>query len=210
MRAGHGGAFLVPSPVCPYTFGMVISFFYLFVFLFAAIIHEVAHGAMAYKLGDPTAKDAGRLTLNPVRHIDPIGSIALPMMLYIFHSPILFGWAKPVPFNPMFLKNPKRDGGLIALAGPATNFAVAASFYGIMTGMSAAGVVVPNLPTFLSIIIYVNVWLGIINLVPLPPLDGSKVLFMLLPKKWHGVELFLEKNGPILLMVLILILLFFF
>lgn len=189
---------------------MVISFFYLFVFLFAAIIHEVAHGAMAYKLGDPTAKDAGRLTLNPVRHIDPIGSIVLPLVLYIVRSPILFGWARPVPFNPMFLKNPKRDGGLIALAGPVMNFAVAASFYGIMSGMSAAGVVVPNLPTFLSIIIYVNVWLGIINLVPLPPLDGSKVLFMLLPKKWHGVELFLEKNGPILLMVLMLLLLFVF
>ncbi|OGM94786.1 hypothetical protein A2524_02270 [Candidatus Wolfebacteria bacterium RIFOXYD12_FULL_48_21] len=202
--------FLVPYLISPYTLGMVIPFFYLFVFLFAAIIHEVAHGAMAYKLGDPTAKDAGRLTLNPIRHIDPVGSILLPVMLYLFQSPILFGWAKPVPFNPMFLKNPKRDGGLIALAGPVSNFAVAAVFYAITTGMSVFGVIIPNLPTFLSIIIFVNVWLGIINLVPLPPLDGSKVLFMLLPKKWHGVELFLEKNGPILLMILILMLLFVF
>lgn len=189
---------------------MVIPFFYLFVFLFAAIIHEVAHGATAYKLGDSTAKDAGRLTLNPAKHIDPVGSIMLPVMLYILHSPILFGWAKPVPFNPMFLKNPKRDGGLIALAGPASNFAVALIFFGISTTMSVAGVAVPNLPTFLSIIIYVNIWLGIINLVPLPPLDGSKVLFMLLPKKWHAVELFLEKNGPILLMLLILTLILVF
>lgn len=188
---------------------MVIPFFYLFVFLFAAIIHEVAHGAMAYRLGDPTAKDAGRLTLNPVKHIDPVGSVLLPLMLYVMRSPILFGWAKPVPFNPIFLKNPKRDGGLIALAGPASNFAVAAIFYGIMAGMSVIGLTVPNLPTFLSIIVYVNIWLGVINLVPLPPLDGSKVLFMLLPKKWHRIELFLEKNGPILLMLLILMLVFF-
>lgn len=189
---------------------MVIPFFYLFVFLFGAIIHEVAHGAMAYRLGDPTAKDMGRLTLNPVKHIDPIGSIALPVILYILQSPILFGWAKPVPFNPMFLKNPKRDSGLIALAGPASNFAVAGIFYGIMTMMAVTGITVENLPTFLSIIIYVNIWLGIINLVPLPPLDGSKVLFMLLPKKWHATELFLEKNGQMLLMVLILVLIFFF
>lgn len=188
----------------------VIAFFYLFVFLFAAIIHEVAHGAMAYKLGDPTAKDAGRLTLNPVKHIDPMGSILLPLILYVLRSPILFGWAKPVPFNPVFLKNPKRDSGLIALSGPMSNFTVALIFYGIMQGMSLAGIVIPNLPTFLSIIIYVNVWLGIINLIPLPPLDGSKVLFMILPKKWHKVELFLEKNGPILLMVLILMLMIFF
>ncbi|AKM78730.1 MAG: Peptidase M50 [Candidatus Wolfebacteria bacterium GW2011_GWE1_48_7] len=189
---------------------MIIPFFYLFVFLFAAIIHEVAHGAMAYKLGDPTAKDAGRLTLNPIRHIDPVGSILLPLILYIMSSPILFGWAKPVPFNPVFLRNPKRDGGLIALSGPMSNFAVAAIFYVIMIGMPAIGAVVPNLPTFLSIIIYVNMWLGIINLVPLPPLDGSKVLFMILPKKWYKVELFLEKNGPMLLMALIFILIFFF
>lgn len=188
----------------------VIAFFYLFVFLFAAIIHEVAHGAMAYKLGDPTAKEAGRLTLNPVKHIDPMGSVLLPLILYILRSPILFGWAKPVPFNPVFLKNPKRDSGLIALSGPMSNFAVALIFYGIMQGMSFAGIVIPNLPTFLSIIIYVNVWLGIINLVPLPPLDGSKVLFMVLPKKWHKVELFLEKNGPMLLMILILVLILFF
>lgn len=189
---------------------MIIPFFYLFVFLFAAIIHEVAHGAMAYRLGDPTARDAGRLTLNPVRHIDPVGSILLPLILYILHSPILFGWAKPVPFNPMFLKKPKRDGGLIALSGPVSNFTVALIFYAIMAGMNATGMVIPNLPTFLSIIVYVNVWLGIINLVPLPPLDGSKVLFMLLPKKWYKVELFLEKNGPMLLMLLILALLFLF
>lgn len=188
---------------------MAISFFYLFVFLFAAIIHEVAHGAMAYRLGDPTAKDAGRLTLNPISHIDPLGSIIIPFILYVTGSSILFGWAKPVPFNPAFLKNPKRDGGLIALSGPVSNFSIAAIFYAIMVGMSGMGVLIPNLPTFLAIIIQVNLWLGIINLVPIPPLDGSKVLFMLLPKKWYKVELFLEKSGPILLILLILFLVFF-
>jgi Zn-dependent protease len=188
---------------------MAISFFYLFVFLFAAIIHEVAHGAMAYRLGDPTAKDAGRLTLNPIKHIDPLGSIIVPLILFMTGSSILFGWAKPVPFNPYLLKNPKRDGGLIALSGPVTNFSVAAIFYVIMMGMSRMGIFIPNLPEFLMIIIQVNVWLGIINLVPIPPLDGSKVLFMLLPKRWYKVELFLEKNGPILLMLLILFLVFF-
>lgn len=188
---------------------MTISFFYLFVFLFAAIIHEVAHGAMAYKLGDPTAKDAGRLTLNPMKHLDPIGSVVVPLILYMTGSSILFGWAKPVPFNPMFLKNPKRDGGLIALSGPATNFTVAAIFYAILVGLPSVGILIPNLPAFLMIIVQVNVWLGIINLVPIPPLDGSKVLFMVLPKKWYKVELFLEKNGPILLILLILFLVFF-
>ncbi|EKD23670.1 MAG: hypothetical protein ACD_81C00198G0007 [uncultured bacterium] len=202
---------------------MIISFFYLFVFLFAAIIHEVAHGAMAYKLGDPTAKDAGRLTLNPVKHIDPMGSIFLPAMLFMLQSPILFGWARPVPFNPAFLKRPKRDSGLIALAGPASNFIIAGIFYG-MLAISGAHVdmfaqvfpwqggwfatINPILPGLLGVIVQVSMWLGVINLVPLPPLDGSKVLFMLLPKKWYGVELFLEKNGPFLLMGLILVLLF--
>ena len=187
-----------------------ISIFYLIVFLFSAIIHEVSHGAMAYKLGDPTAKDSGRLTLNPLKHIDPFGSVILPMILFVLKSPILFGWAKPVPYNPMFLKNPKRDGGLIALAGPMSNFIIAAAFYGIIAAMGVTHTVIdPNLPIFLWIIIQVNVWLGIINLVPIPPLDGSKVLFMALPKKAYFIERLLEKNGPILLLILLVLLTFF-
>ncbi len=187
-----------------------ISIFYLIVFLFSAIIHEVSHGAMAYKLGDPTAKDSGRLTLNPLKHIDPFGSVILPMILFVLKSPILFGWAKPVPYNLMFLKNPKRDGGLIALAGPMSNFIIAAAFYGIIAAMGVTHTVIdPNLPIFLWIIIQVNVWLGIINLVPIPPLDGSKVLFMALPKKAYFIERLLEKNGPILLLILLVLLTFF-
>lgn len=175
----------------------------LVVLLFSAIIHEVSHGLMAYRLGDPTAKDAGRLTLNPIKHIDPVGSIIVPLSLYLLGSPALFGWAKPVPFNPYNLKNPKRDAGLIALAGPASNFLLAIIF-SIFLKLSLF-INVANTPVFIAfnIIILVNVVLGIFNLVPIPPLDGSKILFWILPDSARKFERDFERYGFIILIIFI-------
>lgn len=150
---------------------------FIVILLFSVIFHEVAHGLVAEKLGDPTARFAGRLTLNPIPHIDLFGSILLPAILYLVGSPFIFGAAKPVPVNYSNLRNFKRDMILVALAGPATNFVLA-----IM-----AGVVwrfFPNMSdlgsTIFLEIVTLNLVLGVFNLVPVPPLDGSKVLASLL------------------------------
>lgn len=182
----------------------LILIFYFIVFIFSAIIHEVSHGAAALKFGDTTAKDQGRLTLNPIKHIDPVGSVVLPLMLLVLNSPVIFGWAKPVPFNPFNLKNPKKESGLIALAGPASNLVIAIIF-GIILKLAAlfSGYLNPSIFIFLNIIILVNIILAIFNLTPIPPLDGSKVLFSLLPKKFSSFEMWLEKYGFIILIAFI-------
>ncbi len=179
----------------------VVLIFQFVVFLFAVIIHEVSHGLAAYHLGDPTAKDAGRLTLNPIKHIDPLGSVILPLFLYLAQSPILFGWAKPVPFNPLYLRNPKRDSGLIALAGPGSNLLLAFLFAIILRLFSFF--ISSPLVIFLNIIILVNVVLGIFNLVPIPPLDGSKILFYFLPRGTERYQIVLEQYGFFILLLFI-------
>lgn len=182
----------------------IISIFQLIVLLFSVIIHEISHGFVAYRLGDPTAKDAGRLTLNPLKHIDPMGSIILPLALYIIKSPVLFGWAKPVPFNPLNLKNIKRDSGLIAISGPISNFLVAVIFSLVLKIVIAThfSFTMP-LVIFVNIIILVNIVLAIFNLVPLPPLDGSKVLFSILPRGAERFQMFLERYGFFILIFFI-------
>lgn len=179
----------------------LILIFQFVVFIFAVIIHEVSHGLMAYRLGDPTAKDAGRLTLNPVSHIDPFGSIILPLFLYLAQSPILFGWAKPVPFNPLYLKNPERDSSLIALAGPGSNLFLAVLFAVILKLFGLF--IFPALAVFINIIILVNVVLGIFNLVPIPPLDGSKILFYFLPRGTERYKIIMEQYGFFILLLFI-------
>ncbi|MBI2438088.1 MAG: site-2 protease family protein [Lentisphaerae bacterium] len=147
--------------------------------LFLAIVpHEVAHGYVAWKLGDPTARQARRLTLNPLAHIDPFGSIILPAMLFFMHSPVLFGWAKPVPFNPWYFRNPRQGIMLVGAAGPLTNFVLA-----ILSALlyRAIGFVGEPLTTFLAYLCITNVILGVFNLIPIPPLDGSRVVMGLLP-----------------------------
>ena len=176
-----------------------LALFQITVLIFSAIIHEVAHGAMANYLGDPTAKNLGRLTLNPVKHLDLFGSILLPMLLVLSRSPIIFGWAKPVPYNPLFLRDPKRGAAYIATAGPLANFTVA-----LILGMVLRVAALPDAFTMaLEIIVFINILLGVFNLVPIPPLDGSKLLFAVLGDKHAATERFLEQNGMLILLLFI-------
>lgn len=152
--------------------------FVIAVIMFSAIIHEVMHGVAADKLGDPTARYAGRLTLNPVSHLDPVGSVVLPLILALSSSPFLFGWAKPVPYNPFnFRRGGKWAEAIVAFAGPASNFAIALFAALVMR----ANVLPIEMEGVVFVIVLVNIMLGIFNLIPIPPLDGSKVLSVLLP-----------------------------
>lgn len=184
-----------------------ILIFQLLVLIFSVMIHEISHGFVAEKLGDPTARLAGRLTLNPLRHLDPFGSILLPFLLYYLTSgAMMFGWAKPVPYDPSRLKNPQRAAGQIAAAGPLSNFLIAIVF-GIFLRLSSAldFSAVPLLPLFLGVIVYINILLGVFNLVPIPPLDGSRVLFAILPPTESSARLAasLERYGLFLLLLFV-------
>ena len=183
------------------------SIFFLIILIFSVIIHEISHGFAALYLGDRTAQYAGRLTLNPVPHIDLFGSIILPLMLYLFQSPVLFGWAKPVPYNPYNLKNQKWGPALVGAAGPGSNIFIAVLVGLVIRFLPSIPALSPEfLATFtgtLSVIVFLNLGLAIFNLVPIPPLDGSKVLFSVLPYQWLYVRDFLERNGLILLLIFI-------
>ncbi len=150
----------------------------LIVLIFSAILHEVMHGVAAEKLGDSTARLAGRITLNPLPHIDPIMTILLPTILLLSGSPIIFGAAKPVPVNPLFLKDGRKDMALVALAGPATNLVLA--LLGALLLKSIGGTN-ELLTIVLQYVIIYNVVLGLLNLIPIPPLDGSKFFTIVLP-----------------------------
>ncbi|TSC71113.1 MAG: hypothetical protein G01um101449_139 [Parcubacteria group bacterium Gr01-1014_49] len=152
------------------------------VLILSIIVHEVAHGYAANSLGDPTARLAGRLTLNPLPHIDLMGSIVLPGLLIFTGSPILFGWAKPVPYNPYNLKNQRWGEALVAVAGSATNILLAVVFGLIVRFGPAAGFDASAL-SLAGSISFVNLFLGLFNLIPFPPLDGFTVLRTTLP--WH-------------------------
>ncbi len=181
--------------------------FQLVVLIFSVMLHEISHGYIAEYLGDPTARLAGRLTLNPLKHLDFFGSFLLPVSLFLLSGgSFVFGWAKPVPYNPLYLKNPKTGAGVIAVAGPVSNLLVAAVFGGLLRLMSATGYPLDSaLGFFFSFIIFINLLLAVFNLVPIPPLDGSKVLFALLPETESSFQLmaFLERYGIILILVFI-------
>ena len=154
----------------------------LVVLILSVIAHEVAHGYAANSLGDPTARLAGRLTLNPLPHIDLMGSVVLPALLVFTHSPILFGWAKPVPYNPYNLTNHRWGEALVAVAGSATNIFLAIIFGLIVRFGGAAGLDATAL-SLAAVIAFVNLFLGLFNLIPFPPLDGFTALRAALP--WH-------------------------
>ena len=158
--------------------------------MFSAIVHEVAHGWVAYRLGDPTAKEAGRLTLDPRAHLDGFGSVLLPLIMAFLGGPV-FAFARPVPYNPYRLRHPRRDELLVALAGPASNVlqallgtALLGAFWGLAPSIYASGVisldVVSALLNLFSTYVYVNLVLCFFNLIPFPPLDGSKIVLYFL------------------------------
>jgi len=154
----------------------------LIILILSIIVHEVAHGYAANSLGDPTARLAGRLTLNPLPHIDPMGSIVIPALLTLTGSPILFGWAKPVPYNPYNLKDQRWGETLVAVAGSATNILLAIIFGLVVRFGASAGLDTMAL-SLAATIAFVNLFLGLFNLIPFPPLDGFTALRSVLP--WH-------------------------
>lgn len=174
------------------------------VLVFGVIVHEVSHGFVAYKLGDPTAKQMGRLTLNPLPHIDPFMSIILPAILIFTHAGFIIGGAKPVPINPMYFKHQKRDIMLTGLAGPVSNLLIAIlavlvlKLTKIMPAMASNGL---NMFLYYSVII--NVVLAVFNLLPIPPLDGSKVLAFFLSPSLERAYLRLEPFGMWILILLL-------
>lgn len=176
----------------------------LIILLFSVIIHEVAHGYMANVLGDPTAKLQGRLTLNPIKHIDPIGSIIVPLLTSV--AGFTFGWAKPVEYNPYNLRNKRTGELLIALAGPVSNLIIAIVFSFIVR------IVVPNLSEYntsvsiLNYIIIMNLVLAVFNLIPLPPLDGSKIIYSIFPNQYGKVRHILELYSPVFIFLTVFVL----
>ena len=184
--------------------------FGLVILIVSVILHEVAHGYMANWLGDPTARLAGRLTLNPLVHIDLTGSIILPALLVFTHSPLLIGYAKPVPYNPYNLPG-KYDEGLVAGAGPATNILLALLFAALIRfgGVSMT----PEMLSAFSTIVYINMLLALFNLIPIPPLDGSKVLSAFLPgglgRAYDSFRASFERIGVLTGTLLILVLFYF-
>jgi Zn-dependent protease len=183
--------------------------------VFAIVLHEVAHGWVANKLGDHTARDMGRLTLNPISHIDLFGTIIMPLMLFVLtNGKMLFGYAKPVPINPYNFRDPKKGMALSSLAGPGINMVLAISFAFLLR------VVMPAIEGFtpkpawewfslpISLMfgygVIINVVLGVLNLIPVPPLDGSRVVYWILPDKQAAAYYRLEPYGMVILMLLIM------
>jgi len=177
--------------------------FSILILIFSVVVHEVSHGFAAHYLGDPTARLEGRLTLNPVHHLDPIGSFVVPLLLFFTSAGVMFGWAKPVPVNPYNLRG-KYGEVIVAAAGPLSNLALALIF----------GLLVRFSPSFLpysfmqlvATIVVINIVLAVFNLVPIPPLDGSKILFPFLPYSASSVKEFLARYSFFILLFFIIFL----
>lgn len=183
---------------------ILLQLFFLIVIIPSAIMHEYAHGWMADQLGDPTARYAGRLTLNPKAHVDPWGTLLLPLLLLFgTGGRFLFAYAKPVPYNPYNLKNQKWGPAAVAIAGPASNLILAFVFGLLVRFIPLTSQVMANMVGLLSVVVYANVLLAVFNLVPIPPLDGSKILFAVLPDSMWQVRQVLERYGFVILLIFI-------
>lgn len=173
--------------------------FQIAILIMSVVIHEVSHGYAASYLGDQTAKYQGRLTLNPLKHLDFMGSFLVPSLAY-FLGGFIFGWAKPVPYNPYNLKPGRWSEAAVAVAGPVSNITLALIF-GMLLRVS-----ISNNPAFIqitSVIVFINILLAIFNLMPIPPLDGSKLLFAVFPDKLHQIRGFFERYGLVLVLFFI-------
>lgn len=176
----------------------------LFILIISVIIHEVAHGSVAYLLGDPTAKDAGRLTLNPLAHLDWVGSVFVPLILYSLGG-VVFGWAKPVPFNPYNLRWQRWGPATVALAGPAANLSLALIFGLLVRFTGLAAVLSTTAFNLILLVVLLNVTLAIFNLLPIVPLDGSKLLFALIPFRYRHWEEWLYRHQFFIFIILLLL-----
>ncbi len=181
--------------------------------IISIILHEMAHGYAANALGDPTARLQGRLSGNPLVHIDLLGSIIIPAILFLTNAGILFGWAKPVPYNPYNLKNQRWGEALVAAAGPATNLMLAFIFSLILRSAAALDLS----PTFMQVswyIVYINILLALFNMLPIPPLDGSKILTAVLPfhmqQQYRKFTAWVEQYGLFAMFAFIFIFVTFF
>jgi Zn-dependent protease len=175
----------------------------------SVVVHEVAHGYAALALGDPTAKYAGRLTLNPLKHLDFVGSFLVPFISYQIGG-FIVGWAKPVPFNPYNLRNQKWGEAIVAISGPLSNL-ILALIFGLAIRITSDywwdSAIYQSFFGMAGFVVLINITLAIFNLIPIPPLDGSKILFTFLPyNKWQALREFFEKYG----LILVFFLVFFF
>ena len=190
---------------------LVLQIVFAVLALFLCVIpHEIAHGLVALWLGDPTAKRAGRLSLNPLRHLDPIGSVILPLALILIRqftgaSLVVFGWAKPVPINPYYFRDPWRGMAWVGLAGPTMNIILAGIAAALARGIYLAGVRNSSVYMFLAFFTVISLLIAFFNLVPIPPLDGSRILIYFLPSKWRLHLVRLEQFGIIIVVVLMLL-----
>lgn len=188
---------------------ITVQIIYILALIVAVMTHEISHGYVALLCGDTTARDAGRLSFNPIRHVDPIGTVILPLMLIISNAPFLFGWAKPVPVNLARTRNPREAMWLTAIAGPASNMiqaliGVAIYHFAARTGFGLLpDAAVVYMARGAHAYIVVNVVLMTFNMIPVPPLDGSRVLTALLPKELAAPYMRLESIGFIIIILLI-------
>ena len=180
--------------------------FFLVILIFSIIIHEVSHGYVAEMLGDKTARLAGRLTLNPAPHIDPIGSILVPaVMLLGSAGQFAFGWAKPVPFNPYNLRNVRWGTLAVSIAGVVANLLIAIIFGLLIRFHQEFGITSFSFLQIIATIVQLNLVLAVFNMIPVPPLDGAKVLFTLLPQRFQYIHDYMERNWIVfIIMVLVL------
>ena len=179
------------------------TIFFIAILIMSVVIHEVSHGFVALHFGDKTALYAGRLTLNPLKHLDLFGSVIIPLFLVLTHASFLFGWAKPVPYNPNNLTNRKWGTVAVASAGILANIFVALFFGLILRFLFASDGMVSSFLSIITSIVLINLGLAIFNLIPIPPLDGSKILFSLLPRSAYSLISFLEQYSLILILVFI-------
>lgn len=178
---------------------LIHTIFAVAVLVFSVVAHEVSHGYMAQYLGDPTARFAGRLTMNPLKHIDPIGSFLVPLITSLAPGGFMFGWAKPVPYNPYNLRDQKWGEAKVALAGPLTNLGLALVFAMILRFGGAF--FTDAMLSIMHLIVLINIILAVFNLVPIPPLDGSKVFLTALPLRYRYIGDYLERYSLLLILV---------